>query len=505
MTDYTRKAMRGAVVSFLFLGLSSATALLIRIVLARNLSVDDFGLFYAVLAFVGIFTFLRDLGLSEAQVMFIQRFLNRNLLERIKGLVYLVLSVQAAIGTLFFTAFAIAGPALAQHYFKSPVAFDIIVILGLWFLIDGIIETIAMAFNATHNLFYQTSMEFVRLLSVLGIMSILLSCGFGPRAPAFAYVLGALLVSLFYFVLLLAKVFPYFKSRRFSLTTQHIKEYLKYSLPLVPASAISAFLMARVSVLLLTYFKTLHVVGLFTAAISISQVLKLLRTPIRYVLFPMTSELWEKGKKRHLSDGISLVLKYALILGLPAIGVLFAFPVEFLRVLFGQEYVAAAGILRILAFVMLGSVYNNVITTVFMGIGKPLLATRQLYIGGAINFLLGVALIPLFGAYGASIALLIALLGTVTYGGSALKRYVYINIPWKEGFKTFLSCALFISIIFLLKSVLELPPVLEIILCLGGSIPIYVGALFALRVVGFEEIRNLVEHVLSKEEKSQNQ
>ena len=496
MTDYTQKAVRGGVISFVFLGISAFAALFIRIVLARNLSVNDFGLFYAVLAFVGMFTFLRDIGLSEALVRFIPGFIHRKLLGRIKGLVYLVFSVQTVLGTAFFTAFIIAAPYLAQHYFKSQVAVDLLVILGLGFLLGGIIETMALAFNATHNQFYQTSMESAYLLSVLGISVLLLSLGLGIRAPAFAYVIGSIPIIVIYFALLRFRAFPFFRTTKLSLTATHIKEYLRYSLALVPGSAAVAFLHVKISILLLTYFKGLYLVGLFTAAVTVSQMLRLIRTAVQYVIFPMSSELWEKGKKQYLADGIALAFKYVLIIGLPTVGIIFAFPKEFLRVLFGQEYVAAAGILQILSFAMLALVYANTIAVVFMGIGKSNLSTKQFYVAGLINLLVALALIPPFGGHGAAIALLAAFLWASVYGVRKLNKYVAIKVPWKEGFRTLISCGFFLGSIFLFKRVLEFPTLVEIVLSLAGSIPIYVGSLFALRVVRVEEVRNIVSSLI---------
>jgi len=429
MTNYTRKAIGGALISSIFLGLTTVVALLIRIVLARNLSVEDFGLFYAVLAFVVMFTFLRDLALSEAQVWFIPRFIHRKALGRIKGLVYLVLSVQTVLGTLFFLSVIIAAPALAQYYFKSPVAIDILMLMGLWVLLYGIFETISLAFNATMNIFYQTSMRFLHLFMVLSLSVFLLSKGLGVRAVAFAYPLSTGLICVIYFTLLRTKVFPWFSTTKIRLTFNHIKEYLRYSLPLLPATAAIDFLFSNMTLALLTLFGNLTQVALYAVALSASKLLRHVYEPVKNVLFPLSSELWEKGKVRRLSKGVGMLYKYVLILTIPIAGTLMAFPKELIGAFFGQNYVGASLVLQIIAPTMIIITYARIVESLFMGIGKTLLATKQVYVGGALNLVLGLILIPRFGMVGAAVTLFIASLGRVVYGMNKLEEFVAVEVP----------------------------------------------------------------------------
>lgn len=499
MTNYTKKAVRGAFSSHLFLVLSSVLAILLRVVLARSLSVDDFGLFYAVLALVAMFTFLRDLGLSEAQVWFIPQFLHKRLFGRIKGIVYLVLSVQTVSGTVFLIASALVSNFLALHYFRSALAADVIVLMALWFFLNGIEECIVFAFNATQKIFLQTSMEFVHLLMVLGGTLLLLRSGWGIHAPAAAYVASTVVTCIVYFAVLRRTVFPYFSKVRRQLTAGHIKEYLKYSLPIVPATATAEMFFSKISLIFLTYFGTLHQVGLYVAALSVSRLSRLIYYPIQNVLFPISSELWVKGKSKHLSKGIALLYKYSLIVALPLVAAIIVFPEEILRVFFGAEYVAARPVLQLLAVAMSCMLYTTIASTTFLGIGESGWAAKISGVGGGINILVGLMLIPTFKMYGAAIAFLVAMFCMMTYSNYSLHRFVPIRKPWKEWALTGVASGGFILTILVLKRVLDLWVGFEIAACLAAASLVYVLFLFLLRVTTIEESKGLARRVLSAE------
>ena len=74
MIPYTKKLVSGSAFLFLMLILAAIIGYFIRVVLARNLSPSEYGLFYAVFAFVSFFLFFRDLGLNQAIAKYIPEF-----------------------------------------------------------------------------------------------------------------------------------------------------------------------------------------------------------------------------------------------------------------------------------------------------------------------------------------------------------------------------------------------------------------------------------------------
>ncbi len=496
MPNYTKKAVSGVAVTCVFLSLSTLVWLLLRIVLARELPVHEFGLFYAVLAFVSMFTFLRDLGLSEAQVKFIPCFIHKKAGGALKGLVYFVLSIQAVSGTLFFLGFMLAAPALTQHYFKSPLASDLLVFLGLWFVLEGVTESMTCAFNATLNIVQQTSMDFLQAVTVLLITVLLLSKGVGVHSPALGYLLSSAIVTALYWPMLRRKVLSSSLGERLSLGWRRIKDYLTYSLPLMPASAAIDLLFSNMTVALLTLFGSLDQVALYTAALAVSKLLRHVYDPIRNTLFPIASELWETERKGKLSEGIGLLYKYALVVTLPLAGVLVVFPEELLRVLFGEGFIAASPVLQLLAPTMVILTFAVTIEAVFMGVGKSGDAAKQIYVGGALNIILGLLLIPRFGMVGAAITLLLAIVGRFAYGMLTLRHTIRVSVPWDAWARTVLSSIGFVATILFLKRTLELGIGFEVAISLAAAAIVYCLLLFFLRVVTREELTTLFRRVV---------
>ena len=92
MANYTKLAVKGAATVFIISILAAFAGYLVRAVLARNLAVEDFGLFYAVFAFLGVFGLFKTLGLNKALVRFIPEFRHQNNSALIKSsIVYSVL------------------------------------------------------------------------------------------------------------------------------------------------------------------------------------------------------------------------------------------------------------------------------------------------------------------------------------------------------------------------------------------------------------------------------
>ena len=106
---------------------------LLRIFLSRTLTLEEFGLFYAVSAFIGLFTLVRYLGLNQALAKFIPEFLIRNERGNIKSSIAIVLAIQ----TLTIIAFTLLIFAFREQisfsFFKSSSAEPVLILMALSF------------------------------------------------------------------------------------------------------------------------------------------------------------------------------------------------------------------------------------------------------------------------------------------------------------------------------------------------------------------------------------
>lgn len=71
---YARRLVKGSAIVFLGLVASGVFGISLRMFLARSLSVEEYGLFFAVYVFVGFFALFRDLGLDATLAKYILSF-----------------------------------------------------------------------------------------------------------------------------------------------------------------------------------------------------------------------------------------------------------------------------------------------------------------------------------------------------------------------------------------------------------------------------------------------
>src|SRR3989344_3453665 len=90
MATYTKIAVKGA---FIVLAISLIAGLggyFVRLVLARGLSIEDFGLFNSVFSFLGLIGFFKSLGFDKALIKFIPEFRHEKRNDLIKSSVIYV-------------------------------------------------------------------------------------------------------------------------------------------------------------------------------------------------------------------------------------------------------------------------------------------------------------------------------------------------------------------------------------------------------------------------------
>ena len=119
MINYAERIAKGTAIVFLISVVGLFIGYLFRMFLARNLTLEDFGLFYAILAFIGLTTLFRDLGLNQALVKHIPEFLVKRNFGKIKSSIILVAFIQLIIASLFILVLFVFSDQIAVNYFHT--------------------------------------------------------------------------------------------------------------------------------------------------------------------------------------------------------------------------------------------------------------------------------------------------------------------------------------------------------------------------------------------------
>lgn len=450
---------------------------LLRLFVARNLSVSDYGLLYAVLAFVGFFSTFRDQELGTALAKFIPEFLAKGQTGRIKASIIIVAAVQLTLGLLIVIPIFLFADRIAIHYFRTANAALPLQLISLSFLASAIMSVLQRTFQGLGKMFYFALVEPMRLTLVFSV-SFFLIAGLGVSGVSYGYLLASIVVPAFLFVAMMW-VFPLFKTKT-ALDIVLVRRLLFFSLPLFIAG-IGSMIMNYVDTLALIMFTSLYDVGLYQAALPTSQLLWFFIGGFGAVLLPTVSRLWVDGKKEAISDGVLILSKVLLLMLVPVIILLAAFPEIILRILYGEPYVAAAQSLQILSVGALFYSFYIMFNTILVAIGKPVLYTKMWIVVGVVSIALNFLLIPLFGINGAAIANVISYIVGLVIASYFTGKFIPLRFPLLGTAKTLVGGIGVFFLVSALKSFMDFDPTIEIFV--SGVISIIAYTIFAIRFI----------------------
>ena len=429
MVTYTHKALRGATNVLFFSVLASIIAYLTRIVLARNLSTEEFGLFYSVFTVIIFFLFFRDLGFGEALVKYIAEFRAQNQPEKIKTAITSVFTFQLIGSILIAIIFLIFSDYLAVHYFKNPRAALILRVLVLYTIFSVLFTTIKAVFQGFQQMFLYSTIEFAKNLIILVLILLFFYFNLGIFSPVLAFVMVSPILFLIYFPFLLKRCL--FFQHKLTHFKEVSKKLIFFSIP-VFATSVGGMIIGYVDTLVLTYYGTLTQVGIYNAVLPSALIFIFFGKALCSVIYPLSSELWAKGDKKRLSQGISLLHRYVFVLIIPIMIPIIVYSKFFLTTFFGVDYGAGALAFQILlvgvSFYILASVNNNMISA----IGKPKEVTVIVFLAAASNFGLNILLIPKYGINGAAFATAFCYFFSLVASTLRIRKHIGLKVPLKQ-------------------------------------------------------------------------
>jgi O-antigen/teichoic acid export membrane protein len=181
------------------------------------------------------------------------------------------------------------------------------------------------------------------------------------------------------------------------------KQLIRYSFPLL-ISATLLNLMTWTDTIILGYFKSIEVVGIYSAVYPLVGFLSIIINSMGFVYIPVTSKLWGENRTQSIGSIYQIMTKWCFLLTFPVFSLMFVYPELILTKLYGAEYASGALVLRILALGFVtnsyfGFCYHNIIAS-----GDSDFLMKCSVASAGVNALLNFLLIPPFGMAGAATA-----------------------------------------------------------------------------------------------------
>jgi O-antigen/teichoic acid export membrane protein len=453
----------------------------LKLYLARNLSVEDFGLFYAVLSLTSLLFLLKDFGLSQALAKYLPEFNHGKDYTSTKSAIASSYIFQLAAGVILAIIFYFASDYLALNLFHSQQAKAVLLIMLAEFVLAA--TTVKFTLQGMLLIKSYALMEVLRIIFVF--VPVVFLVQLGAAGVAMSYLAASLAVQIIFSLYIISKTRKLPGSARiFRSDFNRLFRFGSYFM----FGGIAGFLISYTDTLVLTALRALGEVGLYQAAISTSQVLWGIALALSVVLMPVISEMWAKNEKDKVSRGVGFLIKYVMIILIPAMLLMVAFSEIVINILFGHRYIQASTSLQVLAF---GAIFYSIMTiysTSLASIGRPDAAMKITVVAGVFNLAANIVMVQAMGIFGAAVATSAAyVLGFVLY-----HRYfghvMNVNVHKKDLAKIMAGALTSLLIVYALKELIVIDVVLESVLTVVIALSFY--AVFVLKsgIIKMEDI-----------------
>lgn len=423
----THRLLKGSSVIFFFTIITSPLGYLIRMIFSRSLSIEEYGLIYAMLSFFALLTMVNDLGFGHAVSYFVPKFINQGkfklgwLLYRYDQIIEVVTSLCIAALLLLTSNFWVT------LFFKHPSAYPLLWLFSIYLIGNAVISSIQKLLIGLQKESQYSSIEFIRLgFTFLFSGAFFLFDVTNILWYASAFVAGYVLVAtvfLFYIQRYKHESVPLVWKPKL------IKKCFAYAVPTFFSTSLF-ILINYTDMIFLTAFQTIEQVGLYNIIFPIVSVATLLLEPMRKMLVPLVSELHEKKKFGEISVLVNQLMVFVPLASLYFSLFILMFPESVISLLFGYKWVAQATLfLQIMSVGYLPLILMTYLTAVVNGLGRIKERLRMTTVLAAVSVTLGslgAYMYGIAGVIGANIVVYgLALLLLITI----LKKDVQIKMP----------------------------------------------------------------------------
>lgn len=358
------------------------------IFIAHALSVELYGRYNFVNAFIGIFSFLPDLGVGLIVIREIAKDKN-NVFSHLgdslilNGSLALITSILILLTTLFF------------GYAKDT---GILIIIAAFTLLVSAFRSVGIFyFDGMEKMGYSAMLNSINsiLLLIGGFLGFIL--GYGLEGVFIGMLSGSILSLFLTWSIVLKFIVP-----KISFDPKPIKKLLLNGLPLGIA-AFSALIYTKIDTIILHQMLGEHSVGIYNSATPfIFASIQLLNVPFMAAVYPALSRLSNTNARF-----INAFKKSIIIIALwsfPFAFIVSTFSPFFITLIFGEKYTSAIPILRILIFFVPFACLSALLYKVLIVISKQKIYLVISTIGAIVNIILNLFLIPRYLILGAAIA-----------------------------------------------------------------------------------------------------
>ncbi len=394
-----QKIARGTGIIFIGTIISTLFGFFNRAIIARYFSTGEYGVFNLALTVFSILLVIATLGFQSAlpREVAIYKEKNPSKLWDLVSTAFIILIFNSGLLALFL----IIGANNITHIFHDSRLEEPLRIIAFALPFSALTlgtVSISRGFGRVREKVYFQNVFYPITFFILILIGALLKFEFS--FIFFAYVVAqALTLMILLFDILRTGLINF----KIKFVSSLGKELVVFSLPLM-FTGILGFIMTRTDTLMLGYYLSSKVVGIYNAAAPLASMLPIFLNSAGFLYMPIASQLYAQGKFKEMRRVYQILTKWIFLLTLPAFAIMFLFPEATINFFFGAKYLEASRALQILALGFMFHTFlglNGVSLTV---IGEPNLNLIGNSFAAIFNIMLNAILIPHYGLNGAAVA-----------------------------------------------------------------------------------------------------
>lgn len=235
--------------------------------------------------------------------------------------------------------------------------------------------------------------------------------------------------------------------------------------------------------------------GYYEQALKISRMVLAIITALGTVMIPRIGFYFEKGENEEVRRLMYRGYRFVWFLGIPLCFGLIMVSSNFVPWFYGLGFDKVAGLLKILAFLILAIGINNVTGMQYLiPTKRQNIFTFTVIVGACVNFVMNYILIRYFASIGAAIASVTAETVIAIVQLIIVRKELNPLNVLKEGIHYYISGGLMIMVLFLAGKIFE-PSILHTILLIIVGALVYFGSLLIMKD---EFLHSNIEKVLHK-------
>ena len=390
------------------------------ILVVRFTTQSEYGTYSLATTIISIIVLLSSLGLGEGVTRYIAYFRGTEETNKIRDTIASSVQIALISGSVFLALSFLIAPIISDGIFQNPELLTPIRLLAISIPFSVLINIYIAIFRGFDKIVPSAYFSVLKSMSLLILLMAYFISGpsiNGAILSNIFSVLGTCIVFSIYF----GKKLPIAMARREMIKIRPMCiDLLSFSIPLLAVNMLMSIL-TWTDTLMIGYFKTPELVGLYNVAPPLAYLNMLFLTSLGTLYVPIASKLYSQKKHIDLKKIYATSTKWCFIGTLPLACIFILLPEVVLNLLYGPRYIGASPVLQIMTLGIILSTISGPSFYALIAIGKTGTITRAYLLSCIANIALNVVLIQQMGITGAAIASALS----IAIGGVALSVGLY--------------------------------------------------------------------------------